>query len=174
VYLPKRWLREEGLTPAGLVAKPEFSEALANVVARLLSAAECLYTRADSGIAHLPARCRPGIYAARLLYAGIGHELLRRGGDSIARRTVVPGLRKLGLTARALVPPSVSPAHLHAEPLPQVRYLIRAVDALPAPEPDLIGGEGVSGDIEWVLEVIGELERRDRQRHREATTPASA
>jgi phytoene synthase len=165
VYLPKRWLREVNLTPQDLVANPEFSEPLAHVVARLLSAAECLYTRADSGIARLPARCRPGIHAARLLYAGIGHELLRRGGDSVTRRTVVPKGRKLALTARALVSPSVNLAHLHAEPLPQVRYLIRAVARLPAPDLECAATHGVSSDIEWMLDVIGELERRDHERH---------
>ena len=172
VYLPRRWLREAGLSASQLTTKPEFSESLRHVVARLLSAAECLYSRAVSGIARLPVRCRPGIYAARLLYAGIGQELLRRGGDSISRRTVVPGLRKLALTTRALIPPSVNPAHLHAEPLPQMRYLIRAVEALPVPDADCADLNGTRGDIEWVLEVIGELERRDRERHSKAAEPA--
>ena len=165
VYLPHRWLREIGLSPSALIATPRFTPELGHVVARLLSAAECLYTRADSGIAGLPARCRPGIFAARKLYAGIGHELLRRGGDSVARRTVVPGHRKLALTLRSLVPPTVDAAHLHAEPLPQVRYLLRAVDLLPAPAAPRPAKGGVGDDIEWVLEVFSELERRDRRHH---------
>jgi len=165
VYLPMRWLREAGLSPQGLVAEPAFTPSLGRVIARLLSAAECLYTRADSGIARLPARCRPGIHAARLLYAGIGHELLRRGGDSVARRTVVPGARKLVLTTRSFISPGVNPAHLHAEPLPQVRYLLRAVDAVePTEEPRAIR-HGLRGDVEWVLDVLADLERRDRQHH---------
>lgn len=168
VYLPLRWLREADLSPQVLIGSPRFSPELGSVVARLLSAAECLYQRADSGIAGLPARCRPGIYAARLLYSGIGHELLRRGGDSVSQRTVVPGFRKLGLTARALVPPRVDAAHLHAEPLPQVRYLIRAVDAQPTPEPVRADKSGLAGDVEWVLSVVAELERRDRLQHRPA------
>lgn len=165
VYLPLRWLREVGLTPQILMDDPRFSPQLGSVVARLLSAAECLYARADSGIAGLPARCRPGIYAARKLYAGIGHELLRRGGDSVSRRTVLPAHRKLLLTASALIPPRVNLAHLNADPLPQVRYLIRAVDSLPMPDVIEQPRTGVAGDIDWVLNVFAELEKRDRNVH---------
>ena len=49
------------------------------------------------------AGCRPGIQAARLLYAEIGREVERRGRDLVARRVVVPLPRKLGLLGRALV-----------------------------------------------------------------------
>jgi phytoene synthase len=165
VYLPMRWLREVDLSPQMLVQNPTFSPELGSVVARLLSAAECLYARADSGIAGLPARCRPGIYAARKLYSGIGHELLRRGGDSVSRRTVLPAHRKLMLTLGSLIPPRVNPAHLHAEPLPQVRYLIRAVERLPSQT--VAGGPPptATGDIDWVLGVFAELEKRDRRVH---------
>ncbi|MFK7830909.1 MAG: phytoene/squalene synthase family protein [Congregibacter sp.] len=162
VYLPLRWLREVGLTPAALVQKPEFSPEIRVVVERLLSAADCLYERADSGIAGLPQRCRPGIFAARLLYSGIGHELRRRGSDSMSTRTVLPMGQKLALTARALVTPRVNKAHLNAAPLPQVRYLIRAVDALPVDPSIVPAKKGLASDVEWVLDVIADLERRDR------------
>lgn len=165
VYLPMRWLREIGLTPQMLIDKPDFTPELGSVIARLLSAAECLYARGDSGIAGLPARCRPGIYAARKLYAGIGHELLRRGGDSVSQRTVLPVHRKLMLTASSLIPPRVNLAHLNADPLPQVRYLIRAVDSLEAPDLVQAPQAGIAGDIDWVLNVFAELERRDRDVH---------
>lgn len=162
VYLPMRWLREAGLSSQELIRDPQPSQALASVVGRLLSAAECLYTRADSGIAELPKRFRPGIYAARRLYAGIGHELLRRGCDSVSNRTVVPPHRKLGLLARTLVMPRVDSVHLNAEPLPQVRFLIRAVNALPKQDSVVPAETGLGADIEWALGIIGELERRDR------------
>lgn len=165
VYLPMRWLREVGLSPQALIDNPGFSPELGSVVARLLSAAECLYARADSGIAGLPARCRPGIYAARKLYAGIGHELLRRGADSMSQRTVLPVHRKLLLTASAVIPPRVNLAHLNADPLPQVRFLIRAIDGLSAPESIEQPQTGIAGDIDWVLNVFAELERRDRNAH---------
>jgi phytoene synthase len=172
VYLPLRWLREADLSPQMLVQDQRFTPELGNVVARLLSAADCLYARADSGIARLPARCRPGIYAARRLYAGIGHELLRRGGDSVSQRTVLSPLQKFLLTGRSLVPPRVNPAHLQAEPLPQVRYLIRAVGRMPDTQPEVTAktaNAGGGSDIEWVLQVFSELEQRDRQAHGQAT-----
>ena len=74
---------------------PAFTEALGTVVSRLLDAAEALYRRADDGIAGLPRACRPGIRAARLLYAEIGNDLARTGFNSVSRRTVVPSARKL-------------------------------------------------------------------------------
>jgi len=170
VYLPMRWLREVGLSPQALIDDPSFSPELGSVVTRLLSAAECLYARADSGIAGLPARCRPGIYAARKLYAGIGHELLRRGADSVSQRTVLPVHRKLLLTASSVIPPRVNLAHLNADPLPQVRFLIRAIDGLSAPESVEQPQTGIAGDIDWVLNVFAELEKRDRDVH--APAPA--
>ena len=164
VYLPLRWLREAHLTPRQLLLKPRFSAELAGVVARLLSAADGLYARADAAIARLPARYRPGIYAARRLYAEIGNELRRRGGDSISRRTVVPWPRKLLLAGRALFPVPAHPERLDAEPLPQVRYLLRAVEALPAAPLPQRGQRGLASDVEWVLDLFAELQRRDRER----------
>jgi phytoene synthase len=166
VYLPLRWLREAGLSGAQLVAEPRFTPALGEVITRLLGAADLLYRRADSGIAALPARCRPGIHAARLLYAGIGDELLRRGADSVSQRTVLPTWRKLGLLGRSLKAPPIDASDLAAPPLPQVRYLLRAVDAIPATElpsaAERRGGVHWREDISWVLDLFEELERRDR------------
>ena len=69
---------------------------------RLLDAADGLYGRATHGIRNLPQACRPGIYAARALYAEIGRELERGGLDSISRRAVVSTDRKLKVLARTL------------------------------------------------------------------------
>lgn len=164
VYLPLRWLREADITPAQLIAEPVFTPRLGDVIRRLLAAAELLYARADSGIAGLPPRCRPGIHAARRLYAAIGDEVLRRGGDSVSSRAVVPARRKLQLLARSLLVPAAKQSDLEAEPLPQVRYLLRAVHALPpmrlASGAD--SGRGWHGDVEWVLELFAELEHRER------------
>ena len=114
LYLPRAWLREAGIDPDAWLARPAFSPALAGVVRRLLLAADVLYARADSGIAALPLACRPGIGAARRLYAGIGREVARNGYDSLSRRAAVPPARKLGLvlrsTARALRPRAAPPS----------------------------------------------------------------
>ena len=66
---------------------------------RLLAEAGRLYAQRLSGIAMLPAGCRPSIHAARLLYAEIGRAVERNGHDSVTRRAVVPTPRKLALLA---------------------------------------------------------------------------
>lgn len=113
LYLPRQWLREAGMDPDAWLQQPVFTEALGSVVARLLAAADVLYQRVDAGVAQLPLACRPGINAARFLYADIGHEVARRGLDSVNQRAVVPGSRKLWLLARSVVvlaPQSTLPA----------------------------------------------------------------
>ena len=113
LYLPRQWLREAGLDPDAWLENPVFTDALGSVVARLLAAADALYHRVDAGVAQLPLACRPGINAARFLYADIGHEVARRGLNSVNQRAVVPGSRKLWLLARSVVvlaPRSTLPA----------------------------------------------------------------
>ena len=90
IYLPLDWLWEAGIDPDAWLKEPVFTEALGSVVMRLLEAADVLYRRADDGIANLPADCRPGISAARHLYAGIGHQVAARGA---IRSRVVPWCR---------------------------------------------------------------------------------
>ena len=103
LYMPLQWLRGAGIEPGGFVANPRFDEALATVIRRLLESAEALYVRSDAGLARLPTGCRPGMTAARLMYAEIGHELARRGFDSVTQRTVVPWPRKARILADALL-----------------------------------------------------------------------
>lgn len=168
LYLPLDWLREAGIEPRELLARPAHSEALGTVVRRLLGVAASLYARAEAGIAQLPPRCRPGIYAARLLYASIGHELARRDFDAVSRRSVVGTARKLGLLAR--VPAALAlPSRSLAEPaLAEVRFLVEAVDghpwpALPAAVPKASPLAAWGERAGWVLELFAELERRERQ-----------
>ncbi len=133
LYLPLSWLREAGIDPATWLARPEFTPALAGVVARLLLAADELYRRAETGMRELPLDCRPGIRAARLLYAEIGAELYRRGLDSVSQRTVVPGRRKLPLLARALGGAAVGGRAAALPSVPSAQFLVDAVLAAPAP-----------------------------------------
>ncbi len=79
IYLPLAWLRDAGIDPDAWLARPCFDARLGGVVQRLLSVADALYDRAIPGIAALPWACRPGILAARMLYAEIGRELERSG-----------------------------------------------------------------------------------------------
>jgi len=138
LYLPRQWLREVGVDVDAWLLAPVFNPAIAQVTKRLLEAADVLYRRAEQGIAELPRDCRPAIHAARLVYAEIGHQLVRSGLDSITRRTVVPRRRKLALIARATGAVFIAPAaQAHAlAPLPAISYLVNAAAAslIPAPQ----------------------------------------
>jgi phytoene synthase len=132
LYLPLSWLREGGLHPDDFLRQPTFHPAIGAAVTRLLREADALYARADGGIAALPARCRPGIAAARLIYAEIGREVERSGCDSVSRRAVVRGRRKFALLAKSLVQAALLRPDAEAPPLPQARFLIDAVAVAPA------------------------------------------
>lgn len=127
LYLPREWLRQAGIDPDAWLCAPRFTPALGEVVRRLLREADLLYRRAAAGIGELPASCRPGIHAARLIYAEIGREVERRGGDSVSSRAVVGTGRKLALLPAAVgaslrgAPPCSEP------PLDETRFLVEAV-----------------------------------------------
>ena len=160
LYLPLQWLREAGIDPEAFLARPAFSPEIATVVQRLLDAAEVLYARGGLGIAHLPLSCRPGIHAARALYAEIGREVERAGLDSIAQRAVVSTRRKLAVLARrlAFAGPIAAPDFAA---LAETQFLIDAVVATPlrARTPR---GRPVEDRVVWVLDLFTRLERRDQ------------
>ena len=164
LYLPRSWLREAGIDPDAWLARPVFNDALATVVRRLLQEAEVLYRRAEDGIGRLPLSCRPGISAARLLYAEIGHAVERRGFDSVSGRAVVPAARKMQVLARGLCvgPKADRPGTMQS--LPEAEFLIEAVaDAMarsraPQTAPVLRSGSR----LVWVIDLFARLERRDQ------------
>ncbi len=102
VYLPYDALREEGIDPDAFMRNPSATPALRRVVGRLLDLADRFYRQAEPGIARLPLSCRPGIYAARYVYAGIGDELRIAGLDSVSQRVHPPNRRKAIMMGRAL------------------------------------------------------------------------
>lgn len=165
LYLPRTWLREEGLSPENWLADPRFSPQIARVTSRVLAVAHTLYLRADAGIARLPADCRPGITAARLLYAEIGQEVERRGWDSITARAVVPGARKAELLGTALASIVRRAAWSDVAAIEASRFLIDAASTSPA------HGAAASAALAWwdmrgrmlfVLDLFEKLERRER------------
>jgi phytoene synthase len=166
VYLPLSWLRETGIDPDEWLARPVHSAALGSVVERLLEAADALYARVDAGVAQLPLACRPGINAARLLYAEIGHEVQRRGLDSVNRRAVVPASRKAWLLARAMAGLFPAQGSLAAPPLAATQFLVDAVGAstLPAgvPAQRAPSRRSVGDRVAWTIDLFERLERRDR------------
>lgn len=158
LYLPHVWLAEAGVDPDAFLAAPAFDPRLARVVERVLRMADQLYQRADEAIARLPASVRPAIFAARLLYAEIGHEVARNGYDSITRRAVTSAARKRALLARALQRSfAPAPALSRTAPLAQTRFLVEAVAATEAPST----GRGFDADFGWVMDLFVDLERRE-------------
>jgi 15-cis-phytoene synthase len=166
LYLPLEWLQDAGIEPDAWLARPVFSDALGSIVGRLLGAAEVLYVQADAGIDRLPAVCRPGIRAARLLYAEIGREVERLGFDSVSRRAVVPSRRRARLVARALFALPASQSRATAPALAEARFLVEAVAAAPLPSLETVAARiplwNFVERVNWVIDLFERLERREQ------------
>lgn len=161
LYLPRAWMRDAGIAPDAWLAKPVFSTALGTVVQRVLDEADRLYARVGAGVACLPLACRPGINAARFIYAEIGREVARRGLDSVSARARVSAPRKVALAIRALAQVAPSGAARAMPPLPANRHL---VDAAASTHPEAGAARSVAERLVWTLELFARLERRDRVR----------
>ena len=161
VYLPLDWLEEAGVDRAAFLADPLPTPAVRAMVRRLLSEARRLYFRSEAGIGALPAAARPGIWAARMAYSGIGDRVAANGFDSVSRRAVTGRWRKAGWLAAAGARTAAGMAMprsavLYADPLPASAFL---VDAACGPAAAWGWGEGRSGEL---LAVLAQLEARDR------------
>ncbi len=131
LYLPLDWLAEAGLSPETFLADAQATPALRQLTRRLLAEADALYRHSEAGIALLPLPCRPGIYAARYVYAGIGGAVARNGYDSLSRRAHTSGRQKLGWLGLAVARSAASvvlpgSALLHAPARPEVAFLVEA------------------------------------------------
>lgn len=163
VYLPRDWLREAGLEPQHWLADPSFDPALGRVVERLLQVADALYARVGSGIACLPLACRPGINAARWMYAGIGHAVARRGFDSVTGRARVSAPRKAVVLLRSMAALAPASAHTALPPLPANRFLVDAAVSAPVPQRAPAQPRRSVGErLVWTAELFARLEQRDR------------
>ena len=145
IYLPLEWFSEAGIDPEPFCRTPQPVPEIRAMTKRLLREAARLYQRADPGIAALPLDCRPGIYAARHIYDGIGGVIRAQGFDSISRRAVTGRKRKLGWLALAglqagasIVVPRM--ATLYARPCPETSFLVdaAAVDARETPRSEAL------------------------------------
>lgn len=163
LYVPLDWLREHGIDPESFLREPQFDDAMAAVVARLLAEAEKLYARSHSGIAQLPLTCRPAIAAAATLYAEIGRFIERERIDPVRQRARVSTRRKIQLLANAIVKAPFTRVATAIPPLPSATFLIDAVMKMPAPqqtvEASLLPGRRVSGSVVRVIEIFERLER---------------
>lgn len=170
LYLPLTWLAEAGLQGEDWLRRPQFSAALGAVVRRLLEAADRHYRRADAGIAGLPLDCRPGIAAARLLYAEIGQVVAAQGYDSVSRRAVVPAARKSALLAQAMIQAAL-PGPARVLPVLEAnRFILDSVAALAPPEP--VAEPALALPPWWdfasraarVVDLFARLEQRQQER----------
>lgn len=162
LYLPLEMMRKAGLDPDEFLADPKRSPELTRVTRALLAEAQRLYTRAEAGIGALPLSARPGIFAARLIYAAIGNDLRRHDFDNINHRAHTSKAEKLwliGLSGMASLGTSFMPRSpvIMARPLPETAFLVEAA----APERAVSSwGEGRSGAM---LGMFAQLEARDRK-----------
>ena len=175
LYLPLNWLREAGIDADLWLDNPTFTPALGRVVARLLAHAETLYERAEAGIALLPRSCRPGINAARVLYAEIGREVARAGCDSVTARARVSGSRKIAVLTRALAQSARLRRRAPMEALAACQFLVASIEAgtsgaAPHARAQALGlgtppWWNLHGRVVWVIDLFERLERLERYAH---------
>lgn len=159
LYLPLDWLAEVGIAPEAFLNDPRPDARLQRLTRRLLGEAGAFYARSEAGVAALPMACRPGIFAARHVYAGIGGAVARLGYDSVSARARTTGWQKVGwlglsmarAAASAVLPGS---AVLHAPARPEVAFLVEAAAKKQA---------GFSRS-EALFTALTQLERKDRAR----------
>ncbi len=164
IYLPLDWLEEAGMDPSHFLRDPAASPAVRRMVQRLLAEARRLYLRSEAGIGSLPLKTRPGIFAARYIYAAIGSAIAGNGFDTVRNRARTNAPQKLALigvaaarTAGSMVLPQS--AVLYAPPLDEVRFL---VDAAATNTPQARHwGQGRTGAL---LSVLAELKVQETAR----------
>ena len=160
LYLPLDWLEEANISPETFFAEPVPSDPVRAMTKRLLREADRLYLRAEAGIPALPRRARPGIYAARHVYAGIGGVIAKNGHDSVTMRARTGTTAKIGWLGLSMLRSWTSvvmprSAVIYAPPLDETRFLVDAAsEASPRAERDARKRALVS--------VLAELEARDR------------
>lgn len=169
LYLPRQWMRQEGLDPDAWLCNPVHSAGLAHVVERLLAEADRLYARAGLGIALLPRDCQAAIRAASMVYAEIGREVERRDLNSVDTRAVVTSRRKLMLLGKALAWPTRTrrPQGFTAIGDPALKATQFLVDAAAAGHTDSriesLQTESDDGRVVWLIDLF---ERREVERLR--------
>lgn len=131
IYLPLDWLEEAGVGLDDFLMHPKPTKAVRAMVKRLVMEANRLYMRSEAGVAALPRGCRPGIYGARFIYAGIGGQLTAMGYDSITARARTGKIQKLGWLGQSMLMSGASfvmprSPVLYAKPLEEVRFLVEA------------------------------------------------
>lgn len=152
LYLPRQWLREEGIDPDAFLDQPHFTPALGRVIERLLNEADIIYKRSLTGVTDLPFACRPGIRAAGLVYAEIGAQIRKNGFDSVTQRAFTGRAKKLSILATAVFMPSGLMACDTSPAIRETRYLVQAT----VKSGTMAGNAG-----ERLLDIVARLNNRD-------------
>ncbi|MGR3485436.1 MAG: phytoene/squalene synthase family protein [Paracoccaceae bacterium] len=159
LYLPTDWFAQARRCPEAFLRDPLPDDAVRAMTARLLVEARRLYARSECGIAHLPLAARPGIWAARLIYDGIGAQVRRQGCDSVSRRASTGRafkLSRLALAGGMAAVSSVLPrsAVTYARPLDETAFLVEAAARAPRARPR----------AEALMTIMSDLAARDAGR----------
>jgi phytoene synthase len=172
VYLPRDWLNEAGISSEELIADPKMSPALGGVIKRLLDHADELYAQSRIGIAHLPSRARPAINAARRIYAAIGDEIAKNGYDSINHRAYVSTRNKLKIALAATGEAYLPCRKSRALKLDETQFLVSAVSNHAGNKDSALAE--ATNQIEFVIAMMGALDRRQKRRQEQAATERQA
>ena len=160
LYLPQEWLREAGIDEEEFLANPKPTKAIRQMVRRLILESDRLYLRAEAGITRLPLRCRPGIFAARFIYAGIADVIRHQSYQTITTRARTRKWQKIGwmgLSMLRTISGTVMPqsAVIYAKPLSEVVFLVDAA------------AKGFPEKREWsdkIFDPMEKLNHMDRQK----------
>ncbi|MBS1302276.1 15-cis-phytoene synthase [Loktanella sp. SALINAS62] len=159
IYLPTDWMHDAGIDIDRYMDSPQATPEIRAMTRALLREADRLYHRSEAGIGGLPRQARVGIWAARLIYAGIGGQVMRHGCDSITRRARTNKAQKLfwigqaGVRAcgAAVMPRS---ALIYADPLPETLFLVEAASK----------GQPMRRRMTSVLNTLADLSAREINR----------
>ncbi len=168
LYLPADWLEAAGVDAECFLRAPRFSPALGEVVQRLVGEAAHHYRLGHAGIAALPARCRPAIRTAALVYEEIGAAIAANGYDSVSRRAHIKLGGKLALMLRAQGPapsgPTSSARLLGAAADPAAAELVAAAADAFSRAPSRIAAD--RADPGRFLTIIMRLQAQTRDERR--------
>ena len=160
LYLPRDLMREAGIDPDTFLRNPSPSSQLTQVLRQILSEAQRRYQLADEGIRQLPHGCRPGILAARRLYAEIGKIVAKNSYDSISQRAVVSRARKAQILLGLVRGPAATPEHMLEPCAVENQFLLNAVP--PTEEWQRPNQpRDFSAHAAWMLELFMVMKERD-------------
>lgn len=129
IYLPSDRLVANGVDIEQWADEPSDHPGIRETVREVLKLADELYDRSEWGISKLPSRVRPGIFAARAIYAEIGREIEDRGYDSVSGRAWVRGRRKAQLLASSMRDSFEGRLRPSAPPLDETLFILDAVES---------------------------------------------